>query len=307
MAIDRQRIYRKRDRLRQLRAFCQAAELESITRAAEHLAISQPAVSLQVRELEHEVEALLFDRIGPRVTLTPAGERLYRLAMPLVESMERLFDTFTRNLEEPMSGEVRVAAGSIAIASVLPPYLKRFRDEHPGVRVLVTSSLVKPGLELLSTREVDFVIGVEEPETERFSYHPVFSYDLVLITPEEHPLAGRESVDIGEAAGYPAVVPPAGTYNRQFADSVAGRFGVKLKVAVEARGWGVIKRCVEDGLGISVVPSLCLAEKDRVWVIPFDRYAENRSYGVFTPRGHPLSQPALRLVRTMAPDFPDPT
>ena len=210
MAFDRQRIYHKRDRLRQLRAFCYAAQFESITRSAEHLAISQPAVSLHVRELEHEVEALLFDRIGPRVALTPAGRCLHRLAMPLVQAMDCLGDTFTGKADEPVSGEIRVAAGPSAIAFVLPPYFKRFRDEHPEVRVQVTSCAVNAGLNLLSARDVDLVIGTEMPETETFSFHPAFSGDLVLITPEAHPLAGRESVDIEEAAQYPRDSPARG-------------------------------------------------------------------------------------------------
>ena len=309
MAIDLQRIFRKRDRLRQLRAFCRAAELESITRSAEHLSISQPMVSLHIRELEHEVEALLFDRIGPRVALTSAGECLYRLAMPLLESMDHLTATVAPSLGESMGGEreVRLAAGPSGVAFVLPSILKRFRDENPRVELHVRQSPVQRALELLSSREVDFVVGAggTDTDTDAFSYHAAFSYDFVLITPEGHPLASRTSVDIEEAASYPAVVPPAGTYNRRCADSIACRFGVELNVAVEASGWGVVKRCVEGGIGISVVPGVCLDEGDRVWVVPFDRYVPSRSYGVFIRRGQPLTRPAGRLIRMMAPDFPD--
>ena len=304
MAVDRQRIYHKRDRLRQLRVFCHAARMESISRAAESLGLSQPAVSLHVRELEHEMEAMLFDRSGPRIALTSAGERLFRLANPMVEAMDRLPDAFTEGLDDLISGEVRMTAGPSGVAFVLPPFLKRFRDEYPGIRLQVRNALVVQGLELLSANEVDFVVGGREPETKDFLYHPVFSYELVLITSLDHPLAGRESVDIREAAEYPAIVPPAGTYNRQFGESIAHRFGVEAKVAIEASGWGVIKGYVEAGLGISIVPSLCLGEKERLWVIPFGQHARPRSYGVFTRRGRNLSPPAERFIRMMAPDFP---
>ena len=307
MAIDLRRIFHKRDRLRQLRAFCRAAEFESITRSAEALAVSQPTVSLHIRELEHEVEALLFDRIGPRVVLTPAGERLYRLAIPLLEAMDQLAATVGPGLGESRSGEgeVRLAAGPSGVAFVLPSLLKRFRDENPRVRLHMRQSPVKQGLDLLSSCEVDFVVGAGGTDTDAFSYHAAFSYDFVLITPKGHPLAGRESVDIEEAAPYPAVVPPAGTYNRRFGESVACRFGVEINVAVEASGWGVVKRCVEGGIGISVVPGVCLDEGDRVWAVPFDRYVPSRSYGVFIRRGQPLARPARRLIRMLAPDFPD--
>ena len=134
--------------------------------------------------------------------------------------------------------DLHIAAGPSAVAFILPPFLKRFRDEHPGIRLHVRSALVSDGLRLLSANEVDFVIGAKENGEERFLYHPVFSYDLVLITSLDHPLAGRESVDVREAAAWPGVVPPAGTYNRQFGESTAHRLGMEVKVAVEARGWG---------------------------------------------------------------------
>ena len=100
---------------------------------------------------------------------------------------------------------------------------------------------------MLSAREADFVVGAMEPIPELFDYHPVFSYDLVLITPEDHPLAGREFVEIQEATEYPAVVPPAGTYNQQFGESIAHQFAREARVAVETSGWGVIKQYVQDG------------------------------------------------------------
>ena len=305
MARDRGRIYHKRDRLRQLRAFCHAARFESITRSAEYLSISQPAVSLHVRELEHELEAALFERIGPRVALTEAGERLYRLAMPLVEAMDGLAFTLTGEVEEPASGEVRLCAGPSATAFVLPPYLKRFRDVFPGVRLRVTNRLVRPGLVLLSAGDVDFVVGAKEPDTEPFAYHGAMTYNLVLITPEDHPLAGRDSVDVQEALQYPAIVPSDGTYNRQLGESIAHRFRAEARVAIEASGWGVIKQYVESGLGISVVPDLCLRKGDRVRMIPFRGCSAARSYGIFTRRGVPLAPLASRLVRMIAPDFPE--
>ena len=151
------------------------------------------------------------------------------------------------------------------------------------MRLRVTNALVERGLELLSDRKVDFVVGAKEPNTEMFSYHEAFTYDLVLIVPEGHPLAGRESVDIREAAQYSGIAPASGTYNRQFGESVAHRFGTETNVAIETNGWGVIRNYVEAGLGISVVPSLCLTGQERIWRIPFGEYAPARSYGIFTP------------------------
>ena len=303
MAVDRKRIYHKRDRLRQLRAFCYAARSQSITRAAEHLGITQSAVSMQVRELEHELEAVLFERNGPRISLSPAGEQLYGIAWPLVKAMDGLPEICTEQLGDSISEELRIAAGPGAVAFVLPPYIRRFRDENPTVRVSLGTRRVGDALKLLLANEVDLAVGAEQFGAEGCIYYPAFTYELVLITSLDHPLAGRESVDIREAARYPGVVPHAGTHARRFGEGLARELGVELNVAVEARGWGVIKGYVEVGLGISVVPDICVTERDPLSVIPLREYTEPQSFGFFARGGHRLPLAAERLIEIVDPDL----
>ena len=301
MAIDRQRIYHKRDRLRQLRAFCHAAHFGSATRAADRLSISQPAVSLHVRELEHEMEAVLFERHGPNIALTPAGQQLYEIALPLVESMDRLSETFASGIEGSESGELCIAAGPSATAFVLPPHLLRFREKYPEVKVRVKNLLVSDGLRLVADGDADFVLGAEEPFSGEFRYHPSFSYHHVLVAPEDHPLAGRDDVAISEAARYPAIVPPSDTYERQPDASAARRFVTEASVVMTTSGWGVIKQYVESGFGIAVVPTMCLGKGDRLSVVPLREEQAELSYGIFTPNDRTLSQPAERFVGMLVP------
>ena len=308
MAVDRKRIYHKRDRLRQLRAFCRTARLSSITQAAESLGVNQSSVSIQVRELENELETMLFDRNGPGVEPTPAGRRLLELAEPLVRGMDELPATL---LEESDSDaprrRVQLAASTVAAACVLPPYVARFRDSSPGVRVEVRNCILRDGLTLLFDNKVEFVLGAQQPHPDRtLEFHHVLSYDVVLITSEDHPLASRTTVSPEEVGAWPAIVPGSGTYSRQFGEVAARQHGVRIDVAIEVGGWGIIKRYVEHGLGISVVPSIAILATDRVAVIPLTEYFPTSSFGVYTRRGKYLTPPALRLLRLMIPDFPDP-
>ena len=296
MAVKRNRIYHKRDRLRQLRAFCQAARSQSFTRAGTHLGITQAAVSMQVRELEHELEAVLFERGGSRVSLSPAGQQLFAIAEPLVEAMDRLPEIFDEPLGDTFPGELRIAAGPGAVAFVLPPYIRRLRDEYPNLRLTVSTRRVGEALKLLGANEVDLAVGAEEFRSEDCIYFPAFSYELVLITSLDHPLAGRESVDIREAGRYPAVVSHAGTYARRFAESIAREHGFELDIAVEARGWAVLKGYVKAGIGISVVPDFCVRERDPLSVIPLGEYTDPQSFGFFARRGHRLPLAAERLI-----------
>ena len=302
MALDRRRIVHKRDRLRQLRAFCRAARLGSMARAAEQLGLSPPAVALAVRELEHELDAMLFDRGGGGVTLTAAGERLHVLAAPLVDGMDALLEDFVEHVENDVTGRVDLGASVAGAAIVLPPYVKRLRERYPGVRLRVRNSTLGEGLALLSAGEVEFVLGAREPlEGHALEYHEMLRYDIVLITSRNHPLAGRETVTPEEAAKWPAIVPPAGSYSRQFGETAAREFGVDVNAVLQVGGWGVVKRYVERGIGICVVPSICLHETDDVSVIRFEARFQARSYGVYTRRGKALSVPARALLGLLLP------
>ena len=307
MAVDRKRIYHKRDRLRQLRAFCCAARLSSITQAAEVLGVTQPSVSLHVRELENELDTPLFDRSGPGIGLTTAGKRLYELAEPLVRGMDGLNGVLMDRTDEAIPERLHVAASVAGAAFVLPGYVKRLRELYPSIRLKVQNCLLRDGLKLLLDDEVECVLGVKDPYPEdSLEYHQMLAYDIVLITARDHPLAGRSTVSPHEASQWPAIVPAAGTYSRQFGETAARQFGVDIKSVIQAPGWGVIKRYVEVGLGISIVPSLCVKETDQVSVIPLREYFPTRSYGVFTRRARYLTSSARQLLRLMVPDFPDP-
>ena len=304
MASGRRSTYYKRDRFRQLRAFCRAARLGSITRAAERLGLSQSAVSLHVRELEHELKAVLFDRDGSGISLTEAGERCYALADPLVEGTEELFAHFDERAEEDLTGRVDIATGVVGAAFVLPPYIKRFRDRCPRVRLRVRNRPLGEGMAHLRAGEVEFVLGAHEPfEDMSVEYHEMLRYDIVLITSHDHPLAGRKSVTPQEAVQWPMIAPPAGSYSRRVGETAAKRLGVDAKAVVEVRGWGVIKRYVEQGLGVSVVPSICLHATDRVSAAPIEDSFPARSFGVYTRRSMALTAPARHLLKLMIPGF----
>ena len=308
MAVDRQRVYHKRDRLRQLRAFCHAARLGSITQAAVYLGLSQPAVSIHVRELENELEAILFDRGGAGISLTSAGESLYELAKLLVQGMDELSVNFVERMDDSVSGRLQVAASVAGAGFILPSYVKQFREQYPGIRLRVRGCRLSEGAKLLLDDEVEFLLSPKEvyPQ-DTLEYRELLRYEIVLITSLGHPLAGRSTVSPDEASAWPAIVPPAGTYSRQFGETAAQRFGVDVNAVIEVGGWGVIKRYVEQGLGISVVPSISISETDQLSVIPLKEYFPSRSFGVFTRRGKFLTPPARRLLRLMIPDFPDPS
>ena len=302
--MSRRRIRDKRDRVRQLRVFCEVARTGSITRAAERLELTQPAVSMRVRELEHELDAVLLERGLAGVTPSAAGERLYALAEPLVRGLDELFADPMRACDSESAQAVRVAASRAAAAFVLPRHIGRFRDRYPEIVVVLDTLPVREGLRSLLDEEADFVLGAKDaaPE-EAFVYHEILTYTFKLITPLDHPLAGRERVSAQTACAYSAVVPPASAYSRQFGGSVVRTLGTAAaNIVAEISDWGLLKRHVEAGVGISVVPSLCLSETDQLCVIDIEEDGPPRSFGVFTRRDRRLTSAARRFLEVLIPN-----
>ena len=128
MADKPARFYYKGDRLKPLKAFCQAARLGSVSRAAEALFLSQPAVTLQLQALERDLGVALFERIGRRLSLTREGTVLYELARPLIEGLDGLDGEFRSRLKGLQGGELHVAAGSSTILYLLPPLVQAYRE-----------------------------------------------------------------------------------------------------------------------------------------------------------------------------------
>lgn len=299
----RRHIPGRRDRIRQLRVFCEVARTGSITTAAERLGLTQPAVSSQIRELEYEHGAMLLERRVAGVALTDGGELLYGLAEPLVQGVENLFDDPQRSLDAGAAARLRLAATRVGHSLVLPRYLRRFHDRFPDIPVRVDTASVKEGLERLLDERVDLVFGIEAPlPGDSINYRQLFTYGLVLITPPGHPLASRKAVSPQEASEYSAVVPSPELYSQHFDESPARTFSIEANAVAEVGSWEMVRRYVEVGIGIAVVPSLCVSETDRLPVIALDTYFGPRSYGVFTLRDRLLPPPARHFLKMLTPD-----
>src|SRR5690606_14178982 len=158
MARSSPRFYYKGDRLKPLRAFCQVARLGSVSRAAEALFLSQPAVTLQLQALERDLGQRLFERIGRRFSLSREGAVLYELARPLVDGIDGLDGEFRSRLKGLQAGELHVAAGTSTILYLLPPLVQAYRERHPDVQLVLHNVTGKDGLGLLRGDGCDLAV-----------------------------------------------------------------------------------------------------------------------------------------------------
>jgi DNA-binding transcriptional LysR family regulator len=292
----------KQNRLQQLRGFCYAARNKSISRAAEKMFLSQPSVSLQIKALERELGATLFERRGPRIELTHDGQRLLELARPLVEAIDHLDESFASLRESAECGTVNIAAGGSTLQYLLPPFVEKYTREYPRVDVRLHNVTGKAGLALLRDGEVDFAVGPMFDTPPDIVFHPLVTYEPMLITRHDHPLAGRTRVTLKDIAKYPLILPPKTQSTYRVVESVFTEHSLDHDVKLEVGGYDVIKKYVELGLGISIVMSHCLSGADHLHSIPLRRYFPKRTYGVVLRKGKELSPAAEQFVRTIRGD-----
>lgn len=294
------RFYYKQDRLKQLRAFCFSAETGRISRAAERMFLSQPSVSLLVQALEKDLKSTLFERNGPRIRLTPHGRLLYELAAPLVEGMDALPATFAEKSQNVVSGELHIAAGETAIIYLLPEPMKHFVAQHPQVHFNLHNVTARDGLALLRANEAEFMVGTLLEMADDIEYRPLASYDPMLITPRDHPLARRRSVTLEDIAAHGLILPPRHLSSSRMVDLVFEQHRVPYQIRLEAGGWEVIKQFVARGLGISICASLCLTGKEDLVAIPVGQYFPRRHYGLILRKGKHLSPAGRRFIDLLA-------
>ncbi len=295
----------KGDRLKPMRAFCQAVRLGSVSRAAEALFLSQPAVTLQLQALEREMGTRLLERSGRRLVMTREGEALYELARPLVEGFDGLDVAFRERIRGLDAGALDVAAGNSTILYLLPKIVAAFRIAHPDVRLNLHNVTGASGLELLRSDAVDLAVGSVLDVPADLDYTAVAHFEPMLITPPGHPLARKKRLRLEDLSPYGLILPPQRLTTYRMVDLVFHRNRVPYTVALEVGGWEVIKQYVAMGLGISIVSAICLTEADRARLASrsLTAFFPQRSYGVVLRKGKYLSPQARAFTELIRPQL----
>ncbi|XVJ58545.1 MAG: LysR family transcriptional regulator [Tepidisphaera sp.] len=250
-----------------LRYFRTIATMGHMTRAAQVLGVTQPALSASMKKLEAEIGAPLLDRTGRGVALTEAGRVFLEHVTDALRQADAGAEAVRRlvGLEE---GSIRVGGGATATASLLPPVVSAVRKRFPGVRFYVREAGSAAVATAVLTRELDLGIVTVPlkgkwglPGAEDLLVTPLVDDELRLITPPG-PL-GFKARKAGEfrweeIAGHPFVAFEGGTAVRAIIDQAAAAAGVRLNVVMELRSIESIKQMVAAGIGVGLVSRLAL-------------------------------------------------
>lgn len=246
--------------LDQLRGFIETARERSFTRAAEKLFLTQPAVSLQVKALEEELGERLFERKGRRVLLTEAGRMLFVRAEEILRMTERAREDLAalRVLE---TGRLSIGTSDTNCAYVLPPAVKLFAATYPGVEIRLTDRMSPEVVRLVMEGGVDFGLATLPVTEIRVKTVPLFQREDVAICPMDHPLVADPVATLSALSEHPMLALEKGSTTRGLMDRLFMDEGIQANVCMELGSIEVIKRFVEIGLGIAIVPEVSVREE----------------------------------------------
>ena len=276
-----------------LNAFVAVADHGGFSAAAEHLHITQPAVSKRIALLEASLDARLFDRLGRQVLLTEAG----RLLLPRARQMLAEADAARRALDDlgrDIGGRLSLATSHHIGLHRLPPLLRRFSALHPRAALDLRFMDSEQAYAQVLRGEAELALTTLGPTQPPLRSTPVWTDPLHVVVAPDHLLAGRAKVTLADLAAHPAVLPDAVTFTHCIVADAFARRGLSLQLRMTTNYLETIKMLAAVGLAWSVLPQTMLDAQVRV--LPIAGLKLTRRLGYTVHGGRTLSRAAQAFI-----------
>ena len=271
-----------------------------MTVAADVLGVPQSTLSRALSRVEHELGVRVFERRQTGLEPTSLGE-LVLAAADDIDARYRRLEADIANEVDPDTGVVRLAFLGSMGASYVPELLRRFRQEAPGVRVLLTQAYADEITEGLLDRRIDIALTTDRPRDDA-GWSPLRTERLVVVVSPDHRFAGRRRVSPAEVVREPFIASSAQVRPDSQTSVLFAAAGVAPSVTIESQDAATIEGLVSVGLGVAVVPDTTVRSPDVVRV-ELDSPHAVRSIGMTWRTDVPLPQPAERLRSMVEREF----
>jgi LysR family transcriptional regulator, low CO2-responsive transcriptional regulator len=275
--------------LRQLRVFEAAARHLSLTRAAEELHLTPPAVSIQIRLLEGHAHAGLFERVGRHLKLTQAGEEVLARTREILAQI--------REAEEAIEGLASLEQGFLDVAVInagdyfFPWILASFRELHPRIRVRLSVGNRDELLARLAAHDVDLAVMSHAPAHAEFAAEAFARHPHVIVAAPSHPLAGKRSVSLERIAAEPLITREPGSATHLAMEQAFNESGIVPRIEMEIASNETIKQAVAAGFGVGFLSAHAVQQElalGRLAVIPVKGFPVMRQWYVVHRRDRRL-------------------
>lgn len=256
--------------IRHARTFVTVAELGTVSRAAQHLRIAQPALSRQVRDLEEALGIRLFDRVGRRLMLTGEGEQLLGDCRALLGCATALRE-HAQQLQRGDTGVLKFATSPQIIEGVIAPFLGRYAQHYPKVQVKLTEAFGwSDTVRMLETGDAHLgqnLGSAVTPTDHRFASYPLEPIDLLAVCRPALALGSKGRIEIARLAPYPLLLLDTSYVFRRNFDAACRLAGLQPNIAYESRTPHTLLAMAENGHGIAIIPSAMPTNRHRLRVV----------------------------------------
>ncbi len=245
--------------VRQLRYFLEVADAGSFSRAAQRLGVSQPAVSQQLRNLEAGVRAVLFQRRGKRILLTPAGLLFQEHARAILRQIDQSLQELSSGLRE-LHGTLRVGVIPYLDMALMPRLLGLFSAEHPGIDLSIleiSSSDIEKELE---DGRMDVGLGWVTRHSPSLRYEHLCDDRFTVVVAEEHPWATRRVVELSEMHGQRLVQLPDTYVMRRMTDEMCRNYRIRPRTIAEINSIETLLRSLGPLQAAALMPRISLGD-----------------------------------------------
>lgn len=290
----------------QLHTFLEIVRLKSFSKAAQTCFRTQPAISAQVRQLEQELRADLFERFGSRISLTTAGKIFAEYAAQMLDVRRRAQDAIAE-LETNPRGELVIAANEATCIYLLPPVFSEYRRLFPAVQLQVDRNYGAHVVEAVLDNSADFGLVQLPVDEKRLQVVEVHRDEVRLIVPAKHPLAQCASIAPKQLVEYFLLLPKTGK-TRTRLDHWLEPVEDELRVSMELDSTEMMKRFVVAGLGLSfIATSNCREElaAGKIKAIPLAPEPMVRRLGLIYRKDKALSKAALGFIQVVLDNVED--
>ncbi len=267
-----------------LKVFCTVAETKSFSKASEIIHLTQPAVSLQIQALEELYETKLFDRSSNAVTLTPAGEVLYKYAkhiLGLYASAEKEIGELTGLVK----GSISIGASTTIGNYLLPKVISDFRKSRSKIKIHVQVGNTKRVVELLNSGNIDIGLVEGEVSRQKITTKKLIDDELCLVLPPQHPLSKRKDVSIFDITNEPFIIREEGSGTRQIIEKYLSKHGIttqNMKITLILGSTESIKHAVENGMGLAIISRWAALKEAKFGTLKLLSFREEKLMREFT-------------------------
>lgn len=290
--------------VKQLRAFVAVARTRSFTEACAQVHLSQPALSVAIKNLEEALGGQLLLRTTRTLALTPEGEAFYPTALRLLTELDEAL--------EEMHNRFALSRGKIALASMpsfaanqLPRAIGVFRQCYPKISLTVHDVIAEEVVERVRQGQVELGVSFDPGDTEDLQFQPLFEDHFIAVLAAQHPLAQQPELSWSALLEDDFIMLQRPSSVRLLIEHCLESEGMALSPVLETHQLATIGRMAAMGLGVSVVPSLCRQQMEELGCVCCELHSPSisRRVGLITRRRYPLSATAKALQRVLLTCF----